>query len=366
MTTARPVRLLMTADAVGGVWQYAADLSAGLAAHGFETLLAVLGPAPNDEQRAHVTALTGVRLLETNLPLDWLSDAGGAEAAGAIFAALARREGADLVHLNSPALAASRDFTIPAIGAVHGCPSTWWEAARPGLPLDPAFAWHRNMMASGLRACDRVISPTVSYAETVRRHYRLPVPPTVVHNGRAFASPPAKAMSDFAFTAGRLWDDVKNAAVLDAAAERLPFPFHAAGSLIAPHGEAKRLQHINALGQIDAVALADCLAARPVFVSAATFEPFGLAVLEAATSGCALVLSDIATFRELWDGAAVFVDPDDAAGFARAIECCVQDVPQRLRLGEAARERARRYSVERMVTAMAAQYAQLVATRAAA
>ena len=42
----------------------------------------------------------------------------------------------------------------------------------------------------------------------------------------------------------------------------------------------------------------------PIFVSVARYEPFGLSVLEAAQAGCALVLSDIPTFRELWDGAA--------------------------------------------------------------
>ena len=35
-------------------------------------------------------------------------------------------------------------------------------------------------------------------------------------------------------------------------------------------------------------------------------------MLEAASAGCPLILGDIPTFRELWDGAAVFVAPDDA------------------------------------------------------
>ena len=39
----------------------------------------------------------------------------------------------------------------------------------------------------------------------------------------------------------------------------------------------------------------------------ARYEPFGLAVLEAAQAGMRLVLSDIPSFRELWDGAATFV-----------------------------------------------------------
>ena len=38
--------LLMTVDAVGGVWQYAAELSRGLVRHGWTVDLAVIGPPP--------------------------------------------------------------------------------------------------------------------------------------------------------------------------------------------------------------------------------------------------------------------------------------------------------------------------------
>jgi len=44
----------MTADAVGGVWGFALDLAAGLAARGVRTDLAVLGPGPSAELEAHV------------------------------------------------------------------------------------------------------------------------------------------------------------------------------------------------------------------------------------------------------------------------------------------------------------------------
>ena len=40
-------RVLMTADTVGGVWQYALDLARGLSEAGASTILAVLGPAPS-------------------------------------------------------------------------------------------------------------------------------------------------------------------------------------------------------------------------------------------------------------------------------------------------------------------------------
>jgi glycosyltransferase involved in cell wall biosynthesis len=48
-----------------------------------------------------------------------------------------------------------------------------------------------------------------------------------------------------------------------------------------------------------------------IFVAPSRYEPFGLAALEASLAGCALVLGDIPTLRELWTGAALFVPPDD-------------------------------------------------------
>lgn len=361
------MRLLMTADAVGGVWNYVAELASALSEHRVETTVAVLGPRTSDDQRRLLDGVAGVQVVETGLALDWMSDQPAAARAAAALAEIAHAEAVDLVHLNSPALAATRQFAAPVLGMVHGCPSTWWEAARPGEALPPQFAWHHDAMVRGLRACDSILAPSASFADVVRRRYRLPVLPRVVHNART--SPVAvgrEPLHDCALTAGRLWDEVKNVRTLDAAAAKLPFPFHAAGPVQAPHGAVAEFEHLNLLGPLSADELATRLSARPVFVSAATFEPFGLAVLEAAQNGCALVLSDIPTFRELWNDAAVFVPAGDAAAIARAVEDAVQDLPLRRALGEAARARAERYSVAVMASAMVGHYSDLLARRAAA
>lgn len=364
----RPTRLLMTVDAVGGVWQYATELACALRPLGFETVLAVLGPPPAPEQRTAIKRCKGVKLVETGLPLDWMSEAASTCRAAAELAALARREKVDLVHLNSPALAAGQVWPVPVVGVAHGCLATWWDAARAGQPLDPEFAWHRDMMAQGLRACDRVVAPSASFAETLRRVYGLTTSPQVVHNGRALpARVRAVPGTNSALTAGRLWDEVKNLATLDDAASALaPFPFFAAGDATAPHGETRTARHLRLLGQLDATAFAARLEQRPVFVSAATFEPFGLAVLEAAGARCPLILSDIPTFRELWDGAAIFVDAHDAAGFAAAAESVLRDPEWRDTMGEAAHARALLYTPERMAGAMAERYRDLLVARLAA
>lgn len=356
----------MTADAVGGVWQYALDLSRALGEHDVQTVLAALGPAPDAAQRAAAEAIPGVTVVETGLPLDWLSD--GDEpvlAAGRAIAALAAEHGADIVHLNTPALAAV-PMPVPVVAATHGCISTWWEAARPAQPLAPEFAWHARLTGEGLRAADRLVAPTASYARAVQRRYGLAHAPLAVHNGRTPHLAAPAPMADRALTVGRLWDEVKRAGLLDRVAGGLSVPFDAAGAATGPHGERIELHHLRALGHVDDDALARCLAVRPVFVSAASFEPFGLAVLEAAAAGCALVLSDIGSFRELWDGAAVFVAGEDERVWAKAIGDLVADRAGRERLGADARARAARYTPGAMAAAMHAIYADACDGRRAA
>jgi glycosyltransferase involved in cell wall biosynthesis len=355
------LRILQTVDAVGGVWQYGLDLARGLAVRGTETVVVVLGPAATTPQRAEALTIPGVTLVESGLPLDWLCDgATPVLAAAEAIADMARAVRADLIQLNTPTLAAGIPAEVPVVAVTHGCVSTWWQAARRGKPLDPAYFWHRQLMGEGLRAADRIVAPTASYAAVVARYYSLPRVPQVVHNGRTPVAAHAKAFRDRVLTVGRLWDPVKGAELLDGVAARLKVPFHAAGATTGPHGEGIDLQHLHLLGQLYDAALGRHLAARPIFVSAALFEPFGLAVLEAANAGCALVLSDIASFRELWDGAALFVPARDADAYTGAISALLHDSETRLRLGTAASRRASRFNPQRMAEGMLAIYSDVL------
>lgn len=356
------LRVLVTLDAVGGVWQYSLDLARGLAAAGARPVLALLGPAPDPAQREEARAASGVTLVETGLALDWLSDGPGPVIeAGAALARMVSELKVDLVQLNMPTLAAAAAFPVPTVAVTHGCVATWWEAALPQEKLAPEYGWHRAMMAEGLLAADRVVAPTLSYARTVQRHYGLQHQPLVVHNGRGnFAATRQEGLDDSVLTVGRLWDRVKRADLLDDVAARIDAPFLAAGAAVGPHGERLSLDHLQLLGQLDRAALSERLAARPIFVSAASFEPFGLAVLEAAQAGCALVLSDIDTFRELWDGAALFVPAQDRDAYVRAISSLLGDEVERRRLGEAARLRAARYHPDDMVAGMLAIYGEVL------
>jgi glycosyltransferase involved in cell wall biosynthesis len=355
----------MTADAVGGVWQYAATLAGELAEAGCDVSLAVMGPPPDADQRAAVQGTAGVRVIETGLPLDWMcTSAAEVRSAAQALARLAAEHQADLVHCNSPALAGAAAFHVPVVAVAHGCIATWWEAARGGA-VDPGLQWHGDLMRRGLIAADAAVAPSASFAAMLQATYRLGQPPLVVRNGRAPAAPaPDRGPpTNTVLSAGRMWDPAKNAPLLDRVAALIDLRLLAAGSLEGPHGERAAFAHAIALGHVPETDLAALLARRPIMVSTARFEPFGLAVLEAAAAGCALVLSDIPTFRELWEGAALFANLDDADGFAGAIGRLAADPALRDEMGEAARIRAARYTPQASAQAMLAIYRGVLASR---
>ena len=93
----------------------------------------------------------------------------------------------------------------------------------------------------------------------------------------------------------------------------------------------------------------------------ALYEPFGLSILEAAASGCALVVGDIPTLRENWSDTAVFVAPRDRGALAAAIQSLIDDPVRRHGLAMAAMARARQFTVARMADAYVDAYRTVVA-----
>jgi glycogen(starch) synthase len=342
--TMRIGHVLATTDTIGGVWTYSIDLATGFAARGIRTTLVSLNPAPSAEQRAQALAIPGLELVETDLPLDWTAATAAAlAAAAAALGAIAKRYDPDIVHLHSPAFATGRPYSCPVVGVMHSCLATWWGAVRRG-PLPADFAWRSRVVRQGLLSCDAVIAPTSSFAQAVARAYGI-ASPIAVPNGRAPAPSSGALRQRAVVTAGRLWDEGKNVACLDQAAALIDAPVLAAGPLSGPGGSKTVLHHARAEGTLSSANTRLLFERSEVFASAALYEPFGLAVLEAALAGCALVLSDIPTFRELWDGVAHFVSPDDPRRFAAAMQRLLDDPRE---AGEAARRRAASRTLDAM------------------
>ena len=95
----------------------------------------------------------------------------------------------------------------------------------------------------------------------------------------------------------------------------------------------------------------------------ARYELFGLSVLEAAQAGCALVLGDIESLRETWDGAALFVSPDDPDALAFTLQRLIADDTLRERSMARAQRRAAHFTPRAMADAYIEAYDDLCVRR---
>ena len=66
--------VLMTTDAVGGVWNYCIRLAEALDAYDVQIALATMGPALNEHQRHEARRLANVQLYESTFKLEWMRD----------------------------------------------------------------------------------------------------------------------------------------------------------------------------------------------------------------------------------------------------------------------------------------------------
>lgn len=363
MTTPRPqnrnFRILMSVDAVGGVWRYAMDLAAGLQSHGVETVFAVFGPIPNKAQLQEAQEIG--RTFVCDPPLDWMvSDQSQLETVPEIISDLAQQEQVDLIHLNMPSQAAGLRTKVPVAVVSHSCVASWFEIVR-GHELPADWLWQKELTRQGLQRANLVLVPSLSHGLLISKVYghiaSLTVIPNASEAGLACASKQA-----IIFAAGRWWDEGKNGAVLDRAAAETAWPVVMAGGCEGPNGQKLVLQFAQSREELSYSETMALMAKAGIFVSPSIYEPFGLATLEAARHGCPLILADIPTYRELWDGAALFVDPTDPSAFASAINSLIRDVDLRERLGAQAQTVSRRYTVDAQVKAIIRHYGRLLAS----
>jgi glycosyltransferase involved in cell wall biosynthesis len=345
----------MTADTVGGVWTYAMQLSQDLVARGAQVSLATMG-APLSAEQHRQSQDAGVRVYESTFKLEWMVDPWrDVDAAGEWLVYLQARLQPDLVHLNGYAHG-NLEWNVPTVIVGHSCVYSWWNAVHAAEPPAEWFEYRRRIR-HGLQSASMVVGVSRAMLRELQRWYGV-ASGAVIYNGlRCGASQPAPK-EPFVLSCGRLWDAAKNMSILDAAASMTQWPVYVAGEAQHPDGGKNSLQHDCALGQFSSEELHSWYARAGIYAAPALYEPFGLSILEAALSGCALVLGDIPSLREIWGEAAIYVPPSDPEALAVCVNALIARKEQRGEMGRRARARALGFTTERMTQSYLNVYQQ--------
>lgn len=346
------MRILMTADTVGGVWTYVMELACALESHGVEILLATMGTPPAPDQRAQAATRPNLQLVESTYKLEWMNAPwSDVDRAGEWLLRLTAACAPDVVHLNGYAHAAL-PWTAPVIVVAHSCVRTWWKAVK-GSDAPESWAEYTRRVRAGLAAADLVVAPTAAMLDGLREQYGDLGACEVIPNGRALTAIDPSSKEDLVFSAGRAWDEAKNISALARVAPRLPWPVAIAGEVEFSAGPSIITRDgVSWLGRLSGDDTTSWMRRASVFVLPARYEPFGLSALEAGLSGCALVLGDVASLREVWSDSALFVNPGDDDELASVTTVLCRDDSRRRELADRARCRA----AELTPGAMAARY----------
>jgi Glycosyl transferase 4-like domain/Glycosyl transferases group 1 len=414
----RVARVLLTTDVVGGVWDFSTTLAAELVGRGTQVVLLALGRPSADQRREASQA--GADLVAEPLRLEWMQDSqADVLATQRLVADLVKELRPDVVHANQFAavgvaapvvltlhsdVLSWRKWTLAphppetsggpgkapgrarstsdgtqdapggaqrasggarnapggarnAPGGAQNAPAgEWSEPARVPAEWQPYF----DLVRHALARADAVVSVSEFLAGEVQSLYGTRREIEVIPNGWPSPVEPRGPRLRQTLIAGRVWDAAKNvrlaldgrphgARVLLAGEQRHP---ETGGLADVPEG-------VEALGFVRRDQLDTLLRQTRIYLSAARYDPFGLLPLQAALAGCVLLLSDIPSYREVWDDAAVFFEPDQ---LTERWQWLLEDDEACARLSARARERAlARYSPEQMAERYLQAYARVAA-----
>lgn len=359
-------KVLMTADCVGGVWSYCLELARSEAFRDLTLCLAVLGGPVPRRQALEALRVPNLQLEEISGRLEWMEDPWDDVArAGDWLLELEDRFAPDLVHLNGYSHGAL-PFRAPKLVAGHSCVLSWWQAVKQE---EAPASWNRYRQAvtMGVRGADLVIAPSRAMLDSLA-HFYGPLPNArVIYNGRRPHGFQPGVKQPLILSAGRVWDEAKNIAALVAIASELSWPVYVAGENQHPASAGRVLaaDRVAFLGQLTQQDLAQWYGKASIYVLPAWYEPFGLSILEAALSGCVLVLGDIPSLREIWGEAALYVPPGEPDSLRRVLQDLCDHPARRIELSALAQCRAPLYAAEAMATAYRTAYLTLLAMRQA-
>lgn len=361
-----PRNILMTTDTMGGVWNYSLQLCRALARYDIKVHLATMGDIPSSEQMKETTFISNLEIYPGNYQLEWMDDPWqDVTAAGEWLLELAADISPDLIHLNNY-VHGNLPWPAPVLMVGHSDVLSWWQEVKNEAAPE-RYQIYQEKIQEGIVGADLLVAPTKAMLSYLNFFYPNKTPSRVIPNGIAENGWRTATKESFIFSMGRIWDEAKNILALTKTADQFLWPLKIAGNNLHPAtGQPVMLENVDFLGQLSSIQVQQKLASASIYVLPVKYEPFGLSILEAAMSGCALVISNIDSLQENWQEAALFVNPNDTQQIIEKVNQLIADPKMLAKYQQKAKQRAENFTASRMAEKYVQQYKHLYLNQKAA
>jgi glycosyltransferase involved in cell wall biosynthesis len=336
------MHILITADTVGGVWNYTRELVTGLSRHGVRVTLVSFGGVPGTEQSAWLERLPGVAYFPTDFRLEWMQGAEGklCDSADYLLNVIRERE-PELLHLSQYYYGAL-NVGLPKLVVAHSDVMSWSWAVHGAEPRGSWAQSYRGLVQRGLAGASLLVAPSRWMLKCMESCYGEQQRSRVIYNGRTpELFDPLASKLNYAASAGRLWDEGKQSQLLtELSSPSLSVLIAGATKLKGETAEANATSTLGVegliasqlapqitpqtpatrcIGELSEDGMRKLLSWAKIYIATSKYEPFGLAPLEAAFSRCAIVANDIASLREVWGDAAIYFRSNDRESLGEAL-----------------------------------------------
>ena len=365
------MHVLMTTDTLSGIWTYTRELVSGLAARGARVTLVSFGEIPLPRQTAWMERLSNVDYCPTAFRLDWMDEGQrDLQEASSYLCSLIREVKPSLFHSNHLCYG-SVPVSIPRMLVAHGDFVTWWKEVHGREPK--GSAWLRRYtakIAEAISEASALVASTGWMLDMVQSTYSPCRRNAVICHGRnPIHFNPYVTKDNSVLAIGRMLDPAAQIHLLTGHDYSVPVCVaeeNRPADPLAPEIQASvRIQDgdrgMQIKGPQTEAQLRQLYSRASIFAATARYEPFGMPVLEAALSRCALILNDIPSLREIWGHAATYFHTNDSESLAEAVRILSEDEQMRHSSARRAFQRAREcFNANRMTDNYLQLYRSLV------
>jgi glycosyltransferase involved in cell wall biosynthesis len=313
----------MTTDTVSDVWRYCIQLASGLASVGVRVSLVALGQAPTEAQKTQAEGIPGLSLIVGVFRLPWMENAWAeVDAASHWLLALVDQIDPDVVHVQGLSLAAI-PWKHPLVATYHE--SVAFE--------DPWHEYERRARI-GIKRAAKVVFFTHAARAEAEALFGKSEGSIVIPNGIGTDKVVISDKEPWMLAGFDRANEKRVKTFLSTISLETTWPLVMTSRRHA--GERMRRASIYV---------------APDVGDAASYSTF-----LAAASGCVLALADTPSAREIWEGAALLLAPNDPEVWIEGLNGLAAESATHMELAALSIKRTKAFSSDRLVRDMLLTY----------